>query len=150
MGISPAKGFSVHILSGRFFNQRRSRQKNCALPGDNNRLVGHGRHIGPASGTRAHHNRYLRNARCAHPGLIIKNTAKMIPVWKHLVLIRQVGPARIHQIQTGQVILLGYLLGAQMFFYRKRIICPALYRCIVTDNHAPLARYLADPRDQTC
>jgi hypothetical protein len=83
----------------------------------------------------------------AHVGLVEEDPAEMIPVGKHLVLVGQVGAARIHQIDAGQIVLERDLLGAEMLLHRQRVIGPALHRGVVAHHHHVAAPDPADPRD---
>ena len=75
------------------FDQRRAAQKNRALVFDDDGLITHGRHIGAAGSATAHHHRNLRDALGAHMRLVIKNSAKVVPVGKDVVLVGQIGAA---------------------------------------------------------
>ena len=107
-------------------------------------LVAHGRHIRPARRATAHDHRDLRNALGAHIGLVVKDAAKVLFVGEHIVLVGQVGAARVHQINTGQLVLLGHLLGAQVFFHRHRVVGAALHRGVVAHHHAVHAAHPAN------
>ena len=147
MYVSTTKSFSTDLLAGGGFHQRRTGQKNGALTSYNNALIGHGRHIGTTGSTRTHYRSNLGNAPGGHISLIKENTAKVLPVWKHLVLPGQIGAAGIHQVDARQVVLFGNGLGAQVFFHRQRKVTAAFDRGVVGDNHAVPARYLANTRD---
>jgi hypothetical protein len=67
--------------------------------------------------------------------------------WEHVVLVRQVGAARIDQVDAGQVVLLGDLLRAQVLLDRHRIVSAALDGGVVTHDHALLAGHAADAGD---
>ena len=108
--ISDARGAAVDVGAAQFLGadhfagsrlyQRWPREKNRTLLGNDNRLVGHGRHIGPTGGARTHHRGDLRYILRRHVGLIKENSTKVLAVGKHLVLTRQVGAARVNQINT--------------------------------------------------
>ena len=71
----------------------------------------------------------------------------MVAVGKDLVLHRQKGPAGIDEIDAGQIILLGDLLRAKMFFDGKRVIGSSLHRGVIGDDHAFDALHAADSGD---
>jgi hypothetical protein len=133
--VRPAKLFRRHHLTGRRFHQRRAGEKDGALLLDDDRLVRHGRHIGPACRARAHDGSNLRNALGRHVGLVEEDAAKVIAVREHLVLVGQVGPAAVHQVDARQPVCLGNLLGAQVLLHRHRIVGAALHRGIIGDDH---------------
>ena len=69
----------------------------------------------------------------------------MLPVRKPFCLLWQVGSATIHQHDAGQAVLLGDLECAKVFLDTHREIGAALYRCIITDDHAFDAFNTSDP-----
>ncbi|MNT36968.1 hypothetical protein D3C72_1730830 [compost metagenome] len=71
----------------------------------------------------------------------------MLTVREHFILTRQVGAARIHQVDARQAVLLGNGLGAQVFFHGQRVIRAAFYRGVVGDDHALDAFHATDPGD---
>jgi len=71
----------------------------------------------------------------------------MIAVGKDLVLQRQVGAARIDQVDAGQMALSRDFLGAQVLFHRQRKIAAAFYRGVVADHHAVEPLDPPDPGD---
>lgn len=73
----------------------------------------------------------------------------MVTIGKHFVLVRQVGAAGVHQVDTGQAVLLCDFLRAQMFLDRQRVIGPALDRRVVAHHHAIDAADPADTGDQS-
>ena len=111
------------------------------MPLDDDALIGHGRHISAAGGAGAHHDGKLGNAPRRHVGLVVKNAAEMVAVGEHLVLFRQKSAAGVHQVDAGQVVRLGDLLGPQVFFHRERIVGPALDGGVVGHDHAFAARH---------
>ena len=144
MHVAAAQVFRAHHLAGGRLHQRRAAEEDGALVLDDDGLVRHRRHVGAARGARAHHHRDLRNALGRHVGLVVEDAAEVVAVRKHLVLARQKGAARIHQIDAGQVVLLGNLLRAQVLLHRHRVIGAALHRGVVGHNHALHALHPAD------
>jgi hypothetical protein len=71
----------------------------------------------------------------------------VIAIGKHLGLVRQIGAARIHQIDAGEPVLGGNLLGAQMLFDGQRIICATLDGRVIANDHAGSAFDAADARN---
>ena len=116
MDIATAQLLGRHLLAGRRLDQRRTAQKDGAPIPDDDVFVGHGRHIRPAGRTRAHDHGDLGDALGRHAGLVVKDPAEVLTVGKNIGLERQVGPAGVHQVDARQPVLLGNLLGAQMFF----------------------------------
>ncbi len=76
-----------------------------------------------------------------------KDAPEMVAVGKDLVLRRQERPARIDEIEAGQPVLAGDLLGAQMLLDGHREIGAALDRRVVGDDDAFAARNPADTGD---
>ncbi len=136
MHIGAAEFFGSHHLAGRRLDQGRPAEEDRSLLLDDDRLVGHCRHIGPARGARTHHDGDLRDAGRREVGLIVEDAAEMLLVGKDLVLHRQESAARIDQIDARQTVLAGDLLRAQVFLDGHRIIGAALHRRIVGNDHA--------------
>ena len=74
----------------------------------------------------------------------------MIAVREDLVLARQEGPARVHEVDARQVVLLSDLLGAQVLFDGERVVRAAFHRRIVRHDHALDVVDPADADDQSC
>ena len=85
---------------------------------DDDGFVGHRRHVGAAGGARAHHHRDLRDPQRRQVGLVVEDAAEVVAIGEHLVLVGQVGSARVDQVDAGQVILLRDLLRAQVLLHR--------------------------------
>ena len=71
----------------------------------------------------------------------------MITVREHLGLQRQKGATGINQVDAGQVVLTGNLLGAQVFFDSHGKIGAALDCGVVGDDHHLRAVHHANARD---
>ncbi|MNY10973.1 hypothetical protein D3C86_1439780 [compost metagenome] len=143
--IGPAEILGTDHFTGRGFHQRRAGEEDGRLLADHDCFVGHRRYIGAASGAGTHDHGNLRNAHGAHVGLVEEDPPEVLAVRKHFILARQVGAARIHQIDARQAILLGDGLGAQVFFHRQRVVRATFYRGVVGDDHALDAFHTADP-----
>ena len=147
MGIGPAQLLGADHLAGGGLHQRRAAQEDGPLPAHDDALVGHGRHIGPAGGAGAHDAGDLGDAVSAHPRLVVEDAAEMVAVGEDLGLVRQVGPARIDQIDARQPVLRRDLLGAQVLLHGQREIGAALHRGVVGDDHHLAAGDAADAGD---
>src|SRR3546814_14273563 len=62
----------------------------------------------------------LRNALGRHGGLVEEDAPEVIAVRKDLVLVGQIGPARIHQVNARQPIMLCDFLGPQVIIDGQR------------------------------
>ncbi|MNQ73676.1 hypothetical protein D3C85_884160 [compost metagenome] len=71
----------------------------------------------------------------------------MVAVGEDLGLVRQVGPARIDQIDAWQVVLLGDFLRPQVLLHRQGEVGAALHRRVVGHDHDFAARHPADAAD---
>ena len=147
MGLGPAQFLGRNDLAGGGLHQGRAGQEDGALVPHDDRLVRHGRHIGAAGGGQTHDTGDLGDALGAHPRLIEEDAAEVVAVGEDLGLVRQVGPARVHQIDARQAVLLGYLLGAQVLLHRHGEVGAAFNRRVVGDDHHLATRDAADPRD---
>ena len=144
MDIGAAEVLRRDDLAGRGLHQRRAAEKDGALVADDDRLVRHGRDIGAARRAASHHDGDLGNALRRHVGLIEEDPAEVVAVGEHLVLVRQVGAAAVHQIDAGKVVLLGDLLRPQVLLDRQREIGAALDRGVVGDDDAFPPRHPPD------
>ena len=124
----------VDLLTGCRFHQRRAAEKNGPRALDDDRLVGHRRHVRAACGARSHHGCNLRDALGRQPRLIEKDAPEVLAIGKHLGLQRKKRPARVDQIQARQPVFERDLLSAQVLLDRNRIVRPALHRGIVGDD----------------
>jgi hypothetical protein len=82
-----------------------------------------------------------------HVGLVVEDAAEVVAVGKDLVLGRQVGAARIDQVDAGQAVLRRDLLRAQVLLDRHREVGAALHRGVVGHDHALDALHAADAGD---
>ena len=145
---APPSSSARHLLAGRRLHQRWPAQKDGALIADDDAFIRHRRHISAAGGAGTHHHGDLGDAFRRHIGLIEEDATEMVAVGKDLVLVRQVGAARIDEIDAGQAVLLGDLLGAQMLLHRHREIGAALHGRVIDDDHAFAPRDAADPGEE--
>ncbi len=147
--VGAAEIFGADDFPGGRFHQRRPTEKYGALFAHDDRLVAHRRHVSTARGTGTHHHRNLWNTTGRHVRLVIKNAAEVFAVRKHVLLARQVRPARIDQVNTGQIVLRRDVLRTQMLLYRDRVIGATFHGRIVGDDHAFLVADAADTGDQS-
>ena len=145
--VGAAQLLGAHLLAGRGFHQRRPAEKDRALLLDDDRLVGHRRHVGAARGARAHDHGDLRDARGRHGRLVVEDPPEVVAVGEHLVLARQIGAAGIDQIDARQPVLPRDVLRAQVLLDRDRVVGAALDRGVVGDDHALAAHDPADAGD---
>ncbi len=147
MHVGPAQVLGGDFLARRGLYQRRAAQEDRALVFDDHAFVAHRRNVGPARRARPHDHGDLRDVGRRHVGLVEEDAPEMVAVGKDLILIGQVGAARVHQVDAGQAVLHGDFLGPQVLLHGHRVIGPALHRGVVADDHAVGARNLADPGD---
>ncbi|MNN39926.1 hypothetical protein D3C81_1539830 [compost metagenome] len=104
--IGTAQVFGADHFTGRGLHQWRAGEENRRLIAHHDRFVRHCRYIRAAGSARAHDHGDLRNAHRAHVGLVEEDPPEVLTIRKHFVLTRQIGAARIDQIDTRQTILL--------------------------------------------
>ena len=143
---------TTELLGGDHFpggglHQRRAAQEDRALVADDHRLVTHRRHISATGGAGSEHGRDLRDALGAEFGLVVEDPAEMVAVGEHLVLARQEGAAGVDEVDAGQPVLSGDLLGPQVLFDRNRVVGTTFDRCVVGHDHAFATGYPADTGD---
>ncbi len=146
--VCAAECFRIDFLAGCGAHQRRAAEKHATLIAHDDGVIGHGRDVRPAGGARAVHHGNLRNAGGRQSGLVEKNPAEMIAVWKHLVLFRQKRPAALDQVDAWQCIVGGDFLRTQVFLHGQRVVGAALHRRVIGNHHAFAAGNAADPGDQ--
>jgi hypothetical protein len=142
-----AQLLGAHLLARRRLYQRRAAQEDRALVLHDHAFVRHGRHVGAAGGTRPHDQGHLRDAGRREGGLVVEDAPEVVAVGKDLVLVRQVGATGIHQVDAGQTVFAGDLLGAQVLLDGEREIGAALHGRVVGDDHALPPGHAADPGD---
>src|SRR5690606_27160607 len=114
--------FGADHFTGRGFHQRRAGQEDGALVAHDDGFVGHGGHVGAASGAQAHDDGDLGDVVGAHAGLVVEDAAEVVAVGEDVVLAWQVGAAGVDQVDAGQSVLQGDFLGAQVVFHRERVV----------------------------
>ena len=144
--VGPAQFFGRHLFAGGGFHQGRATQKDGALVAHDDHLVAHGRHVGPSGRARAHHHRHLRNALGRQPGLVVEKASEVEAIRKHVRLFGQEYAARIDQVNAGQAVLEGDLLGADVLLDRLAYVGAALHGGVVGRDHRLLPVDHADAR----
>ena len=139
-----AQGLRVHLLARGRAHQRGSPEKDGSLLPHHHNLVAHGWNVGAARGARPHNHRHLGDAQGRHLGLIVENASEVVAVGKHLGLQRQESAAGIHQVDAGQVVLQGNLLGAKVLLDGYRVVGAALNGGVVGQDHHLFALDYAD------
>ena len=81
-------------------------------------------------------------------GLVEEDAAEVVAVREDLVLQGQEGPAGVHEVDAGQVVLQRDVLGAQVLLDRERIVGAAFDRGVVGDDHDVASVDHADAGDQ--
>ena len=147
MYITTAQILRRYDFSGGRFDQRRTRKKNRALLFDDDRHIRHRRHIRSARRTRPHDNSDLRDALAAHPGLVIENPAKVVAVRKDFILIGQVRPTAVDQIDARQMVFFRDFLSPQVLFHTHREIGAALHCGVIAHDHTIDTVHFAHARD---
>ena len=148
MHIAATQVFRAHHLARSGFDQRRAAQEDGALVLDDDGFIAHRRHIRTTCRARAHHHRDLADAHGAHVGLVEEDAAEVVTVGEDLVLVGQVGAARVHQVDAGQVVLLRHFLRTQVLLDGERVVGAALHRGVVAYDHAVHAAHAANACDE--
>ena len=132
--VAAAELLRGHLLPGRRLHQRRAAEEDRPLVADDHGLVAHRRHVGAAGGAGAHHRGQLRDPPRRHRRLVEEDAAEVLAVGEDLVLQRQEGAAGIDQVDAGQPVLQGDLLGAQVLLHRHRVVGAAFDGGVVGDD----------------
>ena len=134
--VGAAQVLGAHLLAGGRLHQRRAGQEDGAGALHDDRLVGHGRHVGPAGRAGAHDRRHLRASGRREPGLVVEDPAEVLLVGEDLVLKRQEGSARVDQVDAGEMIGQRHLLGPHVLPHGQRQVGAALDRGVVGHDQA--------------
>ncbi len=137
--VAAAELLRRHLFAGRRLHQRWPAQEDRAVALDDDVLVAHRRHVGAARRARTHHHRDLRHAERRELGLVVENATEVLAVRKDLVLSRQEGASRIHQVEACHPVVARHLLRPQVFLHRHREVGAALDGGVVGDDHGRAA-----------
>jgi hypothetical protein len=148
--IGAAQFFRCDFFARGGLDEGRTAEEDRALTLDNDYLVAHGRHVGPASRAASHHGGDLGDAFGAHPGLVVEDAAEVFAVGEDLVLQRQERAPRIDEVDARQMVLLRYLLRPQVLLDRHRVVGAAPHGRVVGDHHHLAPRDTSYPRDNPC
>ena len=135
------------VLAGRGLDQGGPADEDRAGAAHDHRLVGHRGHVGAAGGAEAHDDGDLRDPLRRHPRLVVEDAPEVLAVGEDVGLERQVGAARVDQVEARQPVLLGDLLRAQVLLDRQRQVGAPLDGGVVGDDHAGAPLDDADPGD---
>ena len=135
------------VLAGRRLHEWRPAQEDRAGAADDDGLVAHRRDVGAAGGARAHDQRDLRDPCGRHARLVVEDPPEVVAIREDLRLERQERAAGVDEIDAGQPVLEGDLLGAEVLLDRHRVVGAALDGRVVGDDHAGRALDPADPGD---
>ena len=86
--VGAAEIFGTDDLAGRRLHQRRPSEKNGAGIFDDDRFVGHRRHVRAAGRARAHDRGDLGDALSRHRGLVVEDAPEVVAIGKDFVLQR--------------------------------------------------------------
>ena len=145
MHVAAAEFLGRDDLADRGLHQRRAAQEDGALVADDHGLVAHRGDVGAAGGAGAHHGGDLRDLGRGHPGLVEEDPAEVLLVREDLVLLGQERAAGVHEVDAGQPVLQGDLLGPQVLLHGHRVVGAALDGGVVGDDQDLPAVDQADP-----
>lgn len=128
-------------------HERRTSEEDGALVLDDDGLVAHRRHIGASGRTGAHDDRYLGYTHRTHPGLVVEYPTEVLLIREDIRLVRQVGSARVDEVDARELVLLRDRLRAEMLLDGDRVVCSSLDGAVVGDDHAGDALDGSDARD---
>jgi hypothetical protein len=142
-----SKVFIRYYLSCGSLHQRGASQEDSTLLVYHDDLVTHGWDVGTTGGATSEHDSDLWDTLAGHPCLVVKDSSKMIPVRKNIILLWQKGTCRVDHVNARQIVLFRNLLGPQVLLYRDRVVGTSLITVIVGDHHALLATNTTYARD---
>ena len=132
------------VFSGGGFHEGRAADEDGAGALDDHRLVAHRGDVGAPGRTRAHDDGDLRDVLRGESCLVEEDSPEVVAVGEDVGLERQKRPARIHQVDAREVILLRDFLGAEVLFDRQREVRASLDGGVVRDDDAAAALDHAD------
>ena len=138
--VGAAQLLGGHLLACRGLHERRPAEEDRAGAAHDHRLVGHGRDVRAAGRARPHDEGDLGDPERRHARLVVEDAAEVLAVGEDVRLERQVRPAGVGQVDAGEPVLLGDLLGAQVLLHGEREVAPALHGRVVRDDDARAAR----------
>ncbi len=144
-----AERFVIDLLTNRTFHKSRSGEVKPASFG-HEKLIAKNRQISAAGNAVTHDRGELRNSRGTQYGVVAKDAAEIVFVWKNVFLKRQENAGRIDQIHKRQSILPRDSLCAENLFCGRRKERTGFDRGIVSDDHRAATGDCADTGDDTC
>ena len=127
-------------------HERRAGEKKAAAIGHQN-VVAHHRKVSAPRYAHAHDGGNLRDAHRTHNGVVAEDAAEIVGIGKNVFLQRKKNAGGIDQINGGNVIFDGDILGADHLLGRHREECAGFYRGIVRDDHHAPAGDSSQPGD---
>ena len=103
--VGAAELLGRHFFAGRRLHERRAAEEDRAGALDDDRFVGHRRHVGAAGRARAHDDGDLRDPLRRHPRLVEEDAAEVIAIGEDLRLERQERAAGVDQVDARQAVL---------------------------------------------
>ncbi len=134
------------VLADRRLDQSRAGQVEARALGHQHG-VAEDRQIRPPRDAVAHDRGDLRDAPRRQDGVVAEDPAEVVVVGEDLVLHRQEHARGVDQVDQGQAVPAGDLLGAEDLLDRHREARARLDRRVVGDDHHAAADDPADPRD---
>jgi hypothetical protein len=89
----------------------------------------------------------LRDGESTHAGLVVEDPPEVLAVGEDLVLQGKEGTAGVHEVEAGQPVLGGDLLGAEVLLHGQGKVGSPLHGRVVGDDHHLAATHATDPRD---
>ena len=117
-------------------DERRAREEDAARALDDERLVRHDGQVGAAGHARTHDGRDLRDALAGEHGVVAEDAPEVLLVGEDLVLHRQEDAGRIDEVDDGEVVFEGDLLGAEVLLGRHGKPRAGLDGGVVRDDYA--------------
>jgi hypothetical protein len=145
--LGAAERLGAHLLAGGRLDERRAAEEDRARAADDHDFVAHRRDVRATGGAGAHDRRDLRDALGAHLRLVVEDPPEVLAIREYLGLKRQEGAAAVYEVDAGQVVLLGDLLGAQVLLDGQRIVGAPFDGRVVGDDHHLAAADAPDAGD---
>lgn len=147
--IAAAEFFGGDFFTGGGFDEGGAGEEDGAVVFDDNGFISHGGDVGAAGGAGAEDGGDLGDALAAHAGHVVEDAAEMFAVGEDISLEVEEGAAGVDEVDTGEMVILGDILGAEMFFNRFGVVGTAFDSGVVGDDHDFDAGDAADAGDDT-
>ena len=144
LGGTSAQGFVVNVLADGGFYKVAAGQKDGTGFIHDEGFIAHDGQVGASGHAASHYGGNLGDAHAAHDGVVAEYASKVFLIRENFILHGQVNPGAVYQVDNGQVVFHGNLLGTQVFLAGDGKPGTGFHGGVVGHNHALPARDKTD------